>query len=337
MAEFPEARQPQSGPFPSVPASNRRRWCFAYPTRLSSVLLLMVWVGPVTFVQTDSAQLLRVGDPERAAAESQVIPASMALVLEPGTSLKLHLRDGSVRKGRFLGRTLLDSALYAPRFAARARSSSYVPFALGETLRVSLRDGREWAAPFAGYGELTLLLRSPEGPQYLRVPFEFASEIRRANGDRVEPSDLSRAFHAGLLPSAEALELEQRQHNRGMAKWVGAPPVAVEDIKSATPESSSSSLSGTEIAGIVVLSVIVSVVLICVLIARSIRSSIDKCGSVPFPQFLTRVHVTTRPFDRYRGCYAGDALAVADPWPGPSKGSPATALADQASTHVPAR
>ena len=169
MVYVPEAHVPSSEPFRSARAP-RRPWNVSHPTRLAALLLLMVWVGPVTIVQTDSWQLLSlVGAPERASAASQEIPAGKAMLLEPKTPLKLHLRDGSVVEGRFLGRTLLDSALYAPRFAAHARTSSYVPFALSETLRVSLRDGREWTAPFAGYAELTLLLRGPDGP--LRVPF----------------------------------------------------------------------------------------------------------------------------------------------------------------------
>jgi hypothetical protein len=236
------------------------------------MLLLLVWVGPVTFVQTDTWQLLKlVGAPERASAESQVIPAGKALLLQPGTLLRLRLRDRTVVEGRFLGRTLLDSALYAPRFAKYARSSRYVPFALGETLHVSLRDGRERTAPFAGYGELTLLLRSPEGPEYLRVPFEFASEIRRANGDRVEPKALARAFHRGSLPSAEAPVLGQRLPMGSVAdQWAGALRVAVQDIETASAELP----SGVNVVGIVLLSVLVAVVLTLVLISISIKSAL---------------------------------------------------------------
>src|SRR5437870_2050872 len=73
------------------------------PVRLAAILLLLVWVGPVTFVETDSYQLLRwIGAPERAAADTRVIPAGGALLLEPWTLVKLRLRDGGVLKGRFL-------------------------------------------------------------------------------------------------------------------------------------------------------------------------------------------------------------------------------------------
>lgn len=335
MAYVPEAHRPSSEPLPSTRASNRRLWNITYPARLAGVLLLLVWVGPVTFIQTDSWQLLKlVGAPERASADSRVIPAGRAMLLEPGTPLKLHLRDRSVLEGRFLGRTLLDSALYAPRFAAKTRSSSYVPFALGETLRVSFRDGREWTAAFAGYGEMTLLLRSPDGPEYLRVPFEFAREIRRANGDRVEPKTLARAFQRGLLPSAEALGLGERLPMGSVAdQWAGALRVPVEDIQSATAELS----SGNNVPGIVILSVFVTVVLVYVLIASiRVNSVPQSCGSVPSGSFAG-VHLTTRPFDRSRGCFVGDPLAVADPWPGPTEVGPATALADPATSHVLAR
>jgi hypothetical protein len=303
--------------------------------------MLLVWVGPVTIVQTDSWQLLRlIGAPERASAESQLIPAGKAMLLEPGMSLKLRLRDGRVLEGRLLGRVLLDSAVYAQRFATYSRSSSYVPFTLGETLYVSLRDGREWSALFVGYAELTLLLQSPERSQYLRVPFEFASEIRRAQGDRVEPNELARAFHADLLPSAEALALGTGYHPGHTGDpWAGAIQVPVQDIEAAIlqipkgPEPKEG--SGAEVAGIVLLSAIVSVVLFYMLLGAAFSSSDCRSRSAPYAQpGLVGAHLTTRPFDRYRGCYVGDALAAADPWPGPTGGGPATELTDRATSQV---
>ena len=181
---------------------------FTASARTAAILLLILWLGPVSFAQTDAWQLLTwAGAPARASAEAQVIPAGQALVLEPGTPLKLWLRDDSVVQGKFLGRALLDSSLYAPRFAAYARTSDFVPFAIGETLRVSLRDGREWSAPFAGYGEMTLLLKGAEGSDPRRVPFEFVREVRGANGAWVQPKALTRAFRKGSLPSAEAIAL----------------------------------------------------------------------------------------------------------------------------------
>jgi len=309
------------------------------PTRLAAIFLLLVWVGPVTFVQCDSCQLLRlVGAPEPASAEPRTIPAGSAVLLEPGTLLKLRLRDGSTVEGRFLGRTLLDSALYAHRFEAYARTSSYVPFTLGETLRVSLRDGREWTAPFAGYAELTLLLRSPDAPEYLRVPFEFASEIRGANGDRVEPKALIKAFHDRSLPSAEALALGERGPMAGVVDgWTIALRVPVEDVQSVSPVQPS---RGSAPAGIIILGVMATVAIVLIATAKRPKPAPSGgCQGDP-PTFwesgpLTRAHFTQRPFDRYRGCFVGDAVAVADPWPEP-KGGPATALSDPVTSHAPA-
>jgi hypothetical protein len=112
--------------------------------------------------------------------------------------------------------------------------------------------------------------------------------------------------------------------------------VAVEDIELATAELD----PGTSVGGIVLLSVVVTVVLLYILIAHSIDSSIDKCGSVTpgwNPGFLADVHLTTRPFDRSRGCFLGDALAVADSWPGPTEVGPTTVLADPGTSPAPAR
>jgi hypothetical protein len=283
--------------------------------RLSAVVLLLVWVGPVTFEQSGSWPMLKLaGAPAPASAEPWTVSAGQAMLLEPGTPLKLKLRDGSIVRGRFLGRTLLDSAAYAPRFDAYLRFSTYVPFAMGESLIVSLRDGSERVAPFAGYGELTLLLRSPDG-EYLRVPFEFASEIRRAKGGRIGPKALIEAFHDGLLPSAEALVLGERVPIAGFEdEWAGALRVPMEDIKTASPESPSGR-GGDAPAGAIVLGVVATLAIICLLAAKSEKQTYSGCAG-PTPTFWEAGQLTPQAFDLYRGCFVGDALAVADPWPG---------------------
>jgi hypothetical protein len=206
-----------------------------------------------------------------------------------------------------------------------------MPFALGEMLHVTLRDGREWTAPFAGHGELTLVLRSPEGPQFLRVPFEFAREIRRANGERIEPKALIRAFQDGALPSAEALALGEIVPLESMVdQWGSALRVAVEDIRSVSAQlpGGSNSAAGNA-AGIVILSVVATLVLIGV----ALSSSSSGCSSpnIDIPNFLG-VQLTTRPFDLDRGCFVGDALAVAEV---PAEPAPVAAVDVPATSQLP--
>ena len=336
MGDVPEAYRPPSEPISPARASPRRLRNLERPTRLAAILLLVVWVGPVTLVQTDSWLPLRVGAAEAGGLEDPpVIAPGKAMSLEPGTPLTLHMRDGSVLKGRYLGRTLLDSALYARRFEEHARSSSYVPFALGETLRVSLRDDREWTAPFAGYGELTLLLRNPDGSQSLRIPFEFAREIHRANGDPVEPRALAKAFRARKLPSAEAIALEELLPvGSEEERWASALRVAVEDIQSVSAKTP----GGVPVAGIVILSVVATVAVIALIVHSASKSQPSGCDGGATPAwFSAGAHLTTRPFDRTRGCYVGDPLAVADPWPGSAERGSAATLADPAMAHVQVR
>ena len=302
--------------------------------RMAAVTLLAVWVGPVTFLQTDTWRLLQMaGAPGSASAEQQVIPAGMALVLEPGTELRLRMCDGGVITGRFVKRTLLDPDVYEKRFAAKVRSSAFAPLELGEMLSVSLCDGREWTAPFAGYAELALLLEHPRGLEPLRVPFEFAGEIYREDGERIEPEDLAQAFRAGLLPSAEALELTTPEHRGRMSAPGGGPfLVAVEDIASVTmgsfPTESFSTRKDADATGAFLGVVLLGVVMMVVVIAiASQHQSSPGCESASVPTLLGTAHPTTRPFDRYRRCYVGDPLAAADPWPG-AQTVPGTALAD---------
>src|SRR5262245_24667787 len=301
--------------------------------RMAGVVLLLVWIGPVTFVQTDAWLPLRLIDaPDCAAAGSKVIPAGEAVKLEAGTPLKLHLHDGSVLEGRYLGRTLLDSAMYTPRFAKSGRAASLVPFALGETLQVKLRDGRAWTEPFVGYAQLALLLRNPDGPQPLRVPFEFASEIRRAGGESVEPEGLAKAFREGLLPSAEALVLEPGLPMGTASERLALRlPLAIQDIASVTAE-----MPGRSAAGVVVLGVAVVVILLVVSFAALGSSASSGCsGTVPNLQAAAGGQLTSRPFDRYRGCYVGDPLATADPSPDSTGAGSAGTPAEPSPSAIP--
>ena len=284
------------------------------------MFLLVIWVGPVSFVQTDAWQIEALGGaPRQAGAAAQispdVIPPGRALFLDPGTYLELRLKDGTRLAGRYFGRALLDSATYAPRFEARSRTSSYAPFALGETLRVVLRDGREWTKPFAGYAEQSLLLRGPDGP--LRVPFEFAKLIQRAGGEEVDTRALSPAFHDGLLPSAEALTLEV-----GRSRATVERVVAIEDITWAA----ASMPSGGNPVGVILASAIAGAALLLVVIAVGLHSATKGCGSVPMaahPPGVIGARLTTRAFDRCRACFVGDPLTVAGSWPG-ADAQPAT-------------
>jgi hypothetical protein len=250
--------------------------------------------------------------------------------------VELTLEDGRKVRGTLVERTLLDSAAYAPRFEAHSRSSAFVPFAMGETLYVTLRDGREWTAPFAGYAELTLLLRSPESrerTEYLRVPFEFVTGIRGADGDAVEPADLARAFHSDQLPSAEALVLEERQAEgwNSVADSHRRAVVPVEDIELATL-ATAEGIGAGGVVGVIVVSAILGAILAIFVIGQALNDAEDKCGASSRIDLGTpsSVTLTTRPFDLQRGAFVGDTLATADGWLGTMEQGLAKSLADPA-------
>ena len=305
--------------------------------RMAAMVLLWVWVGPVTFVQTDAWLPLRwLGAPERAGATASVIGAGEAVKLQAGTPVKVRLRDGDVIEGRYLGRALLDSAHYAQRFDARTGSSPVAPLVLGETLQVTMKDGRSWRAPFAGYGQLTLLLRAPDGSQPRRVPFEFAKEIRRADGQAVEPQDLAKAFRDGLLPSAEALVVEQGLPIGTAAERLAASLyVPAEDVATVTAELPNGGSATGEIAlGVAVLSLIIVIALVASLFnaANEASTSCQRIGT--HSRTSSGFELTSRPFDLERGCFVGDPLAVADPWPGAMDSGAATAMAAPAAASL---
>jgi hypothetical protein len=312
--------------------------------RLAAVLLLAVWVGPVSLVQTDSWTLLRwAGAPGPAAATAQLldagpesVPAGQALLLQPGTPLRLHMRDHTTVKGRYLGRTLLDSTSYAARYETYAGSATWVPLALGETLRVVMRDGRLRTAAFAGYGELSLLLVSPDSGRVLRVPFEFSREIFRADGTSLLPRVLAREFREHRLPSAEALVVGDRVPGGGSEADQGAVSlsVPVDEIETVMVN-----LPGQpHMSGWVALGIVASVVLIVALVIRNQPPPPQpSCDPGPFYGGFAGAHLTARPFDLVRGCFVGDPIAVADPWPVAAEAPVVAALTDSASTQAATR
>lgn len=268
--------------------------------RFSAVLLLLLWVGPVSFVQGKGGSLLALlGTPQPARSATDVVSEGEAVVLQPGTRLEFQLRSGQKVRGLYLGRSVLDSAEYAPRFAAAPPG----PLALGETLHVTLHDGREWVAPFEGYGELSLLLRTEDG-QRVRVPFEFARTIARADGQRLEPKKLTRAFRSGAMPSAEVLLLE------------GTDPVGTDEERRASAlqipaQDIQRTIVRTDGGGVMGVAIVLGVVGGLVLLAAIASSaSQPSCYAVSFPdlRLFGGLPPTDREFDRERGLFVGDSL-----------------------------
>lgn len=176
-----------------------------------------------------------------------------------------------------------------------------------------------------GYGELALLLQSPDAAAPVRVPFEFLTEIHRTDGHLVDATVLTRAFHQGRLPSGEVLVLEPL-HPVGTLeeRRASALRIPVEDIAWVAIETP----GGPSVAGAVVLGVVVAVVLVFVILVATLHSASNSgCTSntIEVPPLFSRVHLTQRPFDRGRGCFVGDPLAVADGWPAVTPGAPALA------------
>lgn len=292
--------------------------------RFSAVMLLLLWVGPVSFVQVEGGALLSLlGAPQPARSANDLVSEGEAVLLQPGTPLELQLRSGRKVRGQFLGRSVLDSAEYARRFAAAPPG----PLAMGETLHVTLHDDREWVAPFEGYGELSLLLRATDG-QRIRVPFGFARTIARADGQSIEPRKLTRAFRSGALPSAEVLLLE------------GLDPVGTEEERRASAlqipaQDIERTIVKTEGGGLVraalVLVVVGGVVLIAVLASRPSEPS---CNSADFggASLFGGLTPTDRAFDLERGLFVGDSLV----WTGATAiGGELAPVAMRASTAAP--
>jgi hypothetical protein len=238
----------------------------------------------------------------------------------------LHLKDGTVVHGRFLGRALLDSAVYAARFAAFVRASGDPRFALGETLTVRLRDGREWASPFAGYAEQTLLLADADSARRVRVPFEYARAIRRTSGEEIEPAALARAFRDGL-PSAEAIVVgEETPTGRANEDWADPQRIPVEDVATATvslPVIAGGGAGGGDHSGEVVGTILVSVLIatvITLLIIGSVMNSLfnpsgcSQSSMMRMASASSLVRLTTRAYDRDRSCFVGDPVAAPDGW-----------------------
>lgn len=315
MARHP---MPQS---PSAVPSRRPFVSLARVARTAAVLLLATWFGPISFEQT--APLLRGAIAPASAAvgtlvDEDVLPAGEAVILAPGTPIELHLRDGSVVRGRFLGRTLQDSAAYAERFAARVSETGDAPVELGESLRVVTLDDRESVAPFAGWAEMALLLRGPADAPVLHVPFEFTRSILRADGSSVDLKQLKRAFRSGALPSADVLVLGARDPvGTDEERWTSALRVPADDIVSVRAPSA----SGKGVPGLIVLALGVTAFVMIIAATRdNSRRGSHGCEDMRWDPMngWSACPPTDRPFDLARGRFVDDQVARAEVWSEPT-------------------
>jgi hypothetical protein len=286
-----------------------------HPCRVAAIVLLLVWLGPVTIAQTDLVQLATYfGAPAAASAEARVVDTGQAVEIEPGAHVRMKLRDGTIIDGRFLGRTLLDPARYTERFQMHALTASPGPIALGETLSVAMRDGSSRTAAFAGYGESSLLLRDSSAATPYVVPFEFASSVHNASGESVDLKALARSYRAGSLPSAEALVIgPKRAFGSPQEQWANALRVPVQEVSSTWFDGPRASTVAITIALVAVAGI--GLILIGIATAKPEIQGCDHPVSLLGLSLPPHTHRTTRPLDLERGRYVDDPMIAAGPWP----------------------
>lgn len=288
------------------------------PTRAAAVVLLAVWLGPVTIAQTDLAGIADFfGYPAPALADSRIVDTGQAVEIEPGAHVMMKLRDGTNIDGRFLGRALMDSARYAERFQTHALSASNGPIALGETLSVTMRDGTTRTAAFAGYGELSLLLRDPLAAAPFAVPFEFAASVHNSSGESIDLKALAKMYRAGALPTAETLVIgPKRALGSPQEQWANALHVPVQDVSATWFDAPRTSTVALTIALVAVAGL--GLILIGLATAKPHVEGCNQPVNLLSLSLPPHVHLTTRPVDVERGRYVGDPMIASGTWPATS-------------------
>lgn len=280
--------------------------------RWAAVALLVLMLGPFAMSVTGCFTLGAMIATSSIEAEPQMVPAGDAMYLEPGRELRLHLRNGSTVRGRFLGRALLSSAAYEARFAGAARSGLGGSLGLGETLLVVCADGRRIEAPFAGYAMRALVLRTRLDSTGIRIPFRSAVSIHRANGDTVSIDSLLLSDLRGELPSAEALAIEEFDAPRGISGFgVARREVPLEEVQMAVVARGSKKTPGLILAGVA------ADVVLFVMIREMLKprpAPPPDCEYTGGPWLGADVRLTERPFDRTLARFVGEDVAWSDPF-----------------------
>ena len=116
--------------------------------------------------------------------------------------------------------------------------------------------------------------------------------------------------------------------------------VPVEDIATVSATVTTPDGHGGEVVGVILLSVAIAVVLTPWIIGRSLDSATHDCGANSggiYTNMLTSagVPLTTRPFDRARGCFAGDPVPTTDVWTASGIGGTSSA-SNRPGAHAPA-
>lgn len=312
----------------NAPLRHPPRW---RPWAATAVLILML--GPFALSVTGCFTLASLTTSSDR-LEPQLVPAGDAIHLEPGRELRLHLRNGSTVRGRFLGRVLLDRATYELRFAAASRAGVRGPLELDETLIVGLADGRRIEAPFGGYAMRALLLRTRADSTAVRFPFPSVVSIRRTGGTPVSIDSLLLSDLRGELPSAEAVAIEELAAPRGIADFdVARREVPLEEIQMAVVAKGGKKTPGLILAGVA--ADIVLFVIIRELLKPRPAPPPPDCEYSGGPWLGADDRVTERPFDRRLGRFVGEDVAwgdstLAPPEAGEAAAAPLASPADSA-------
>ena len=152
---------------------------------------------------------------DRAQPETKPVEISYLRTVKPGTPITLILKDGAAVQGKYRGFTVGITPTYQQRLAryrSQVLADHYFP-AIGDTIRVTLKNGTQVINTFAGVDIQFLLLNGKTSSLPLRIPL---SGIRTIQDDyhSLSLNILQEGIKTGRIPLATQVFMITREGSK---------------------------------------------------------------------------------------------------------------------------
>ena len=143
------------------------------------------------------------------AGKTKPIEARRVGAVGPGTAVDISLTDGGQLSGKYVGLVPVPPEQYADSFARsrEANGSEHSP-ALGSTVTVALKSGKEKHGELLGFNPRLLVIRETAGQPSTDVELSRVVRLSDSAGDGVEGEVLLRMALAGKIPFLSAMAVD---------------------------------------------------------------------------------------------------------------------------------
>lgn len=175
---------------------------------LLGVFFALLRLTGCSLVGLGVGSLVDAGKPSR-----REIPGWEVETVKPGSKLDVFLKSGEMLTGKFLGVETAPKEAYAEKYSlAREQAPNDNPLpSLGDTVTVVDSFGERGKGEFLGFDYLSIVLKSEQKPEPVRVSLSPEGTILDGRGNRFEGTALRELTVRGQIPLLSQILVERQR------------------------------------------------------------------------------------------------------------------------------